>query len=416
MVEQATASARVNDLSSELRDAADSKILKVTRMIDLLPRRGEADLLLEPVRHRLAALRPARPLTWIRLLFTPFDSVLVPAADWRPGHLAVPRSLLQPLATLLQDSMPETALAPVNLLANDHAALTRAAKPLWTAAAARLSSITIPPSWAAREWQVQHGLTPSLIAPLLPALRLVLSRAAELRALPPQTSPNYEQVVAALLLDAAQAGPLSWGIMLTLLLDDGAPDQVSRIAGGVARGGRSSSDLHAVLDKANKDTLDRMETLVLEPVAEDRPAAALSTRLALSRRIQSFRRLEHRPVEEQRRIGKLRQSLATENRQLFERTLHTWLPGSSRSAAAGVASVEPMNAEAVGALETRARQLREFAQTASKLDDGEDYDRLLEDAAIRCAGSGSGLTRADQLRLVELLLGSERAVQALRRA
>src|ERR1700712_791706 len=110
MVESATASARVSDLSSELRDAADSKILKVTRMIDLLPRRGEADLLLEPVRHRLAALRPARPLTWVRLLFTPFDSMLVPAAGWRPGDLSVPRSLLRPFSMLMQDCVPVAML------------------------------------------------------------------------------------------------------------------------------------------------------------------------------------------------------------------------------------------------------------------------------------------------------------------
>lgn len=416
MAENATANARVNDVSNELRDAADAKILKVTRMIDLLPRRGEADLLLEPVRHRLATLRPPRPVTWVRLLFTPFDPLLVPAAGWRPGDLSVPRSLLGPLSSLLQDCVPAAMLNLASSLGADHAALTRAAAPLWAAVAARLADLAIPQSWSSPEWQKQHGLTPSLIVPLLPALRLVLSRAVELRTLPPHTSPSYEPILAGLLLEAAQIGPLAWGLMLTLLLEDGPPDQISRIATGVARGSRLPTDLHAVLDKANTDTLDRMETLILEPVAKDLAAAGLSNRLALSRRIQSFRKLEHRPIEEQRRVIKLRHSLAGANRQLFEKTLQAWLPGRSESTAVAPAAAGTLDGDAVRALETLARRLREFALAAAKLDDGDDYDRLLADAALRYTGPGSGLTKVDQLRLIELLIGSERALQTLGRA
>ena len=67
------------------------------------------------------------------------------------------------------------------------------------------------------------------------------------------------------------------------------------------------------------------------------------------------------------------------------------------------------------AIEADARQLRAFALAAAKLGDADEYDRLLEQAAARYVRNGvkSGMTRADRMRITELLVGSEKAIQVL---
>ena len=54
--------AEIRALNRHLVSAQDAKILKVVAMVDALPQRGEADNLIEPLRARLAQLRPGRPL------------------------------------------------------------------------------------------------------------------------------------------------------------------------------------------------------------------------------------------------------------------------------------------------------------------------------------------------------------------
>jgi hypothetical protein len=390
-------------LSNELLQASDSKILKITRMIDLLPDRGEADLLLQQVRCRLASLRPARQMSRTRLLFVPLDSVVVSAANWRPGDLTIPRSIIAPLSALILAHIPDE-LPPFD--ADDQAALTRAGAPLWAAAGVLLADLAIPDHWGTPDWQKQHGLTVPMVTQLVGALRLVLSHAVEIRSLSSQGDPACEPTLAALLADAARSGPLGWGIMLALLLEVAAPDQVARLALALARGTRLSTTLLAGLDRATSNTLDRMETQIAEPAPEELlDPARLLARVGLISRIERFRRLEQRPAEEQRRVGRLRQTLATANRSLFEQALQSRLPGSCA----------PVEAEAVYLMEAEARQLRRFALAASKLGDGDEYDRLLEQAAVRYTDTsvGTGLTLADRLRLTELLIGSERAIQAL---
>ena len=54
-------------------------------LIDTLDRRGSMDRLLDPVRDRLALLRPPRPLALGRVLILPFEDLLV-AGRARPGR------------------------------------------------------------------------------------------------------------------------------------------------------------------------------------------------------------------------------------------------------------------------------------------------------------------------------------------
>ena len=403
----------VRALSKEFRNASDEKILKVTRMIDLLPDRGEADALLEPVRARLAALRPARRMNRTRLLFTPFDPVMVSGAAWRPGDFGIPRSILAPVSALIFGPGDDVAPVPPTLDESDEAQLTRAGAPLWQAAAVRLATISIPPSWETPDWQKQNGLTVPMVMPLIPVLRLVLEQAVAIRTVPPREHPGCEPALTALLSEAMRVGPLGWGIMLRLLFDAGAPDQVARLALSLARGSRFCTTLQGGLDHAIEEVLGRMEAPQPGQAAEQLDAAALSSRLHLIDRVEELRRLENRPAEEQRRVARLRQSLAAENRTVFEHALQARLVELDQVPAGPVPQV--MSTDSVLAIEAEARQLRAFALAASRLGDAEEYDRLLEQAAARYArnGSKSGMTRADRMRVTELLVGSEKAIQVL---
>ncbi|MBE7209700.1 MAG: hypothetical protein INR65_01655, partial [Gluconacetobacter diazotrophicus] len=146
-------------LAEEFRQASDTKILKITRMIDQMPERGEADALLEPIRDRLASLRPSRRMTWTRLLFLPFDPVLVPASQWRPGQYALPRSALLPVTVLLGWSAERGRGEPPLGEGADDEAMLPVAGPLWDDAAARLAVARPPEAWRDADWQKQTGLT-----------------------------------------------------------------------------------------------------------------------------------------------------------------------------------------------------------------------------------------------------------------
>jgi hypothetical protein len=140
----------------------------------------------------------------------------------------------------------------------------------------------------------------------------------------------------------------------------------------------------------------------------------LTDRVGLIDRIEELRRLENRPAEEQKRVARLRQRLAAENRLVFEQVLQARLTELEQPPDAGAAATI-MSDKAMLALEAEVRQFRAFALTAAKLGDGDEYDRLLEQAAARYARTGTkaGMTRADRMRVTELLVGSERAIQAL---
>ena len=409
-------------LSEELRHADNPKLLQITRMIDLLPERGPADLLLAPVRDRLAQLRPSRAMTPSRLLFVPFDSVLVAAGHWKPGRLAVPRSIIRPLSALilekLGDAFPIAAsTALLDAGEPDEAAVTRAGAPLWAASAQLLTDLVLPESWSAPAWQSRHGLTVAMARQLIAVIRLVLGRAVEMRTLPAPTDTLYATLLTTLLTDAARSGPLGWGIMLALLMDASAPDRVAAAATALARGNRFATSLHAGLDAAVAGTLDRMETLIDEPAtpADLLDPHALEVRLALIRRVEAFGRLEHRPPAEQRQVGGLRQALSKANRQVFERTLAARLPGSRRPDTSGGTTTLASLAE-MTALEAEARALRRFALAAAKLGESDQYDRLLLDTASRYTAADPSLTDADRMRLTELLVGSEKAIQLFRLA
>ena len=62
--------ADVRGLRRSLAEANDEQVLSAVRLVDAMPARGIADELIAPLRPRIAQIRPARPLSPTRLLFS----------------------------------------------------------------------------------------------------------------------------------------------------------------------------------------------------------------------------------------------------------------------------------------------------------------------------------------------------------
>ncbi|MFX8410435.1 hypothetical protein ABTL60_19390, partial [Acinetobacter baumannii] len=68
--------ANMNALSRDLAQSSDRQLVKIVGIIDNMSDRGGLDAAVDRVRHRLAVIRPARPLTLARLLFNPVEDLL----------------------------------------------------------------------------------------------------------------------------------------------------------------------------------------------------------------------------------------------------------------------------------------------------------------------------------------------------
>ena len=96
-------------LHRDLAAAQDDQIHRVLTIIDDLAERGDADKLIAPLRGRIAELRPRRKLSLARLLFTPFNPLIVDAASWSAAAPSIPRTAILPLAGQVRDGLGAAA-------------------------------------------------------------------------------------------------------------------------------------------------------------------------------------------------------------------------------------------------------------------------------------------------------------------
>ena len=130
----------------DMSSASDEQLLKVVGLIDTLDRRGPVDRLLEPVRDRLALLRPARPLTLGRVLILPFEDVLVPAHEAWAGRPCFPRPQLAELIARVTAGLPAATAAALRARAAGHSMMSaeivlEIGAALWPAAAAMVAAL-----------------------------------------------------------------------------------------------------------------------------------------------------------------------------------------------------------------------------------------------------------------------------------
>jgi hypothetical protein len=393
--------AELREMRRALADAGDERMLQVLRYVDALSDRGRADGLVAPLRQRLRQLRPARPLRFARLLFAPMDPVIVDAAAWRSGTPCLSRSMILPLSALVSRALPhETAAAEAIGIALDLSAVERvcaAGAVLWQPAAAVLRTAAEPPEWRS------NALPPALFPPMAAAVAVCLDMVHRLDALADPTMQNGEREfgLADVLRAAEQVGPLAWGMQLTIVLQRfplaEAAHKASRRADAVLRGAAVSAQTAAwgwieaaaddlsFAEPAEAATDLHRQICWLEVMAGEaghrKQAAALQTRLRAACATGFQAALTDRVIAPMRQL----------------------LPATMADAGT------------LDMLEADLRGLRCIDVEIRRLGGGAAQDKMLRDAAAAVAARPD-LDAMDRLRLLELLLGSQAALQMARAA
>lgn len=399
----------IRALSQELIEASGAQILRVVATVDAMVSRGAADQLVAPLRQRLIALRPPRPLRFVRLLFHPLDPLIVPAARWRFGQHSVPRTALAPMADHVRQTMGATATAMEAAIAGHTDAeaelIARLGRSLWPVAAAILAEPAMPAGWDATQLGVP------VYRPLADVIATLLGQATALDALCVETAngllPPGAEAIDLILTRVATAHPAALPMAIALLLA-----RLPQAAAQVARSsvGPAGAVMAAALDQAAGLLLRQLEEadgievrIATGSLAESGGAVkgiATLLRLLDSGNAQPRRRDTLRAVRDRLDAGcKVRFAAALEDDLLMPLRHLGASPGSAT----------------ISALETAARGLRVLETEARTVGSGATYDLLLGTAAaaIENGATREVLTLADRLRLVEILAGTDAALAVL---
>ena len=186
----------VRDLQGELEGAGDEKLLQVVALVDRLPQRGLLDTVVDSVRLRLAWLRPPRPLSYPRVLFSPADSLIIAAPDWQSGGIGIPRSILAPLGEYVRSAIAPELLALKEMQSHGitHADTEQQiAVSVWRKASGFFRNAPAPPGWT-----TETGIPMADYAPLAADLATILRAAPTIAALArsgaPALSPEIKDI------------------------------------------------------------------------------------------------------------------------------------------------------------------------------------------------------------------------------
>lgn len=395
----------IRSLNRHLVSAQDAKILKVVAMVDALPVRGDADSLIAPLRPRLAQLRPRRPLSAQRLLFTPLDPVLVPPAQWRRGALTIPRTavgcLIRQFTALDPALMEAVAQEVAGGSFADVLLSQRAGARLWARAAALLAAEPPPADWAEAT-----GLADADYRAIRDAAVLVL-RHAPAMSTQLNADPLDADVITRILTEAAFE-PDGLGVLISVML--------YWLPGSAAQVLDATSAHAAPTGLPGRTATERAVEHVLENIEAEQEASkdGVAGLPRLRRTIAMLDQLEAsstgRPTRSAR-INATRARVDSACRIQFQ----TMVQNQVTSRLAGGLPQAP---DEIAAFEATARDIRRFEGVARRISGSDHYDRQLRtvvDGLAPNAGDDSD-SRVDRLRLAEILLGPEKALQMLMEA
>jgi len=394
--------AEIKALNRHLVSAQDAKILKVVAMVDALPNRGEADTLIAPLRARLAQLRPGRPLAVGRLLFMPLDPVLVPAAGWQRGGLTVPRTalpcLIRQVSALDPALVAEVGAQVAGAHTGDLALTLRVGPRLW-AGAAELLAAAPPPA----DWGEATGLQAADYAALRRIVVSVLHQAPAIARQVPRPTPD-KGAIAELLTEAA-ADPETMPVLISVMMH-WIPNAATMIlALTSAHSAPTGLPGRTATERAVEHVLDTIEA---EPgVTPDGGAGLTRLRRTVAMLEELAEGSADRPARSAR-IAATRARIDASCRTRFESSLQ-------ERVIVPLAAALPQETAASEALEDAARELRRFEQVARRINNSDAYDRMLR-ATMPLVAPRPGddpQARVDRLRLAEILLGPEQAMQML---
>lgn len=402
----------LRNLNTELTSARDGQITRVVAMVDALPQRGDADLLIVPLRSRLTQLRLDRPLRFCRLLFTPFDPVIVAGAKWRPGSPTIPRTALEPIAEAVRGELAPLAAEIEAAIAGkttaDEAVISQAGARLWQEAAQVLARAEAPPP----QWQ-QTGLPGSVFGALARGIAVVLGQASTLHELVENVAQGarLRPEDALRVLDIRTGhDPQAWGMLLALLLSRlPQADEVLRAAISSGLIGPNSV-MRAAAEQAIDVVLGGLEEQggAGGPISGRELAQAGSEVVRILALLQGLDS-DQLSNDRRRRVYKLRQLVETSCRTRFETGLATEFVAPLMLLRPGADPAEVIR------LETIARDLRRLEAAARKINARSGLDTQLQRAASVIGGMNldGALGLADRVRLVEILAGPDAALALL---
>ena len=394
--------ATLRGLASDLRDASDSVILRVTLAIDTLAERGNADRLLDGLRPRLSALRPPRPHALSRVLFTPLDPVIVATGAWRAGNPSIPRSLIAPITALIRARLPDAAATEAGLAAGGEVDAR-----LWRDAACILADGQLPEHWSLPAFQAETGIKPKALQPLIGVIRLVFAHIDVLQRLDSEHEPDAE-TIRPLLLEAARSGPLNWGVVLALLFEHTpAPAALLEHVLALTRVTGFARQLEGSLQGVIGTVVDKLDRAA--PPSSAMSDEALDAQARRAVRLNGFSALRGDMLPAAGRLGPRKRQVAAE----CAAQLVSGLSGAAEACVpAGPLGPEDQQLSAER-LEARLRALRRLDLAARPLGDAEGREQLLAEAASFYVGDDAPdwLTRADRMRLCEILVGAEAALR-----
>ncbi len=395
----------VNWLGKATAQADDQALARVVQMLDGLKDRGAADQVLDMARQRLRALRPARPLGFMRVLFLPLDGAIIASTRWRRGEAMIPRSALAPLAQLVQQRLgveADQAMAGCEgRTTTDLGEVARLGALFWPAAAHALPAAA-PAGWEETGLAAaDYTAIAALCRPLWQQGELLWSAMAAGAEGPP------EPLIRAALQAVAPAGPQPLSAALAALVARAAnPGQVAMVAAQLDPQCRAAAQ--AALDRVLDEPLPQLDLLDL--------TAATSSASGLVARLEDLERCSLIHGERQRRLAGLRRAADEACRERFLAGLEAQV----MQPAGQMMAAETVSDASVLAMESGARQLRGLEQVGRRLGGGNSYDKALAtltEALSRLAPmtgeSAQDLRRMDLARLVEILCGPDAATRML---
>jgi hypothetical protein len=386
----------------ELAGAVDTRVLQVLRYVDGLTDRGQADGLLAPLRDRLKRLRPARPLRFARLLFTPMDPAIVSTRDWRAGAPQLPRSAIAPIIAMVRRARPDL-LSPIEAIINDsnqpEAARVRdGGSMLWTPSAALLRTAEPPPEWR------EAGLPPAAFRALAAGCARCLAAADQLDDLndPGVPAADLDRVLAAQMRAAEADGPIAWVMLLSVILQRFPASDAPHRAAAAASSNRA-------LQQSADAAIEAAWTWI-ERAANDTSVGDPAEAAADLRRQAGLLEVLARDPKQRRRAVTLQTELRAACARRIESVAQERLVGPLQRITAEDAADEGV----LAVLETDARALRQLDSEARRLGAGTGQETQLRTAAAAVTAR-TDMAPMDRARLVEILLGPQAAMDLARR-
>jgi hypothetical protein len=389
-----------------LLEADDHKIRRILAVVDGAVDPAVNRALLDPLRPRLASLKPVRPLRFARLLFIPIDPLTVPARGWRPGNLTVPRPALAPIAKLVRAGLGDLAQAIDKMIDGRKVdaiqTITKAGEALWPRAAEVLAHAPMPADWA------ETGLPLTLYASLAASIAAVLRHAAQLRCIAQDEElgalETDNDAVDNIMANIAKEPELGCAMIAQLILL--RSPHVARLLGRVAASGRTSEE-KAALRKA----MDRALEAVLSHMERDTGFVRDIVNGALAEVGGEVRRMTTllRAIETEAAFAGHLPRLKAIRTKLDEVCQTRFTRGLTEGLVAPLAAgSRPVDGTAQTELEMCARDLRKLETAARKAGGPMTYDGLLLQAA-EAVRSAANLSEMRRCRLIEIVSGPEAA-------